>query len=262
MVGQKWRIGVATTFASAIGMIIWSSCSTLTPTAIEPPRVEGAHFVGNQACVDCHADYTKIFAASPHGQFHSPTLKLAGETGCESCHGPGSKHVETGGQGRDRFIINPRKRPDTCFKCHIRTHAEFRLPNHHFVIEGKLNCVDCHDPHGREIRKPEQNVALLLKGENCSTCHQEQARRFVFEHEALREGCTTCHSPHGSINQKLLVTRDANMCLKCHAQRQAGPGTLFIGNVDHSARVALGTCWTSGCHSAVHGSNVDHRLRF
>ena len=125
-----------------------------------------------------------------------------------------------------------------------------------------MNCVQCHDPHGREIRKPKQNLALHLQNKNCADCHREQARRFVFEHEALREGCTICHSPHGSINQKMLVTRDANMCLKCHAQRQAGGGTLFIGNVDHSARVSLGTCWTSGCHSAVHGSNVDHRLRF
>jgi hypothetical protein len=24
----------------------------------------------------------------------------------------------------------------------------------------------------------------------------------------------------------------------------------------------MGTCWTSGCHTAVHGSNVDPRLRY
>jgi hypothetical protein len=24
----------------------------------------------------------------------------------------------------------------------------------------------------------------------------------------------------------------------------------------------MGTCWTAGCHTAVHGSNVDPRLRY
>jgi hypothetical protein len=24
----------------------------------------------------------------------------------------------------------------------------------------------------------------------------------------------------------------------------------------------MGTCWTAGCHTAVHGSNVDVRLRY
>lgn len=259
---RRWGIGLLAMALSLGGALLWSSCSTLTPTAVAPPTVEGATFVGNAACVDCHSDYTRVFATSPHGLFHSKSQKRAGETGCESCHGPGSRHVASGGQGIDKFIVNPGKDPATCFDCHLQTHAEFRMPYHHFVPEGKMNCVDCHDPHGREIRKPKGNLALHLQGENCADCHQEQARRFVFEHEALREGCTSCHSPHGSINQKLLVNRDANLCLKCHAQRQGPGGALFIGNVEHGGRVALGTCWTSGCHSAVHGSNVDHRLRF
>lgn len=244
--------------ALAVGI----SCSTLTPTASLPPKVPGAKFVGNAACTDCHADYVKKFPTSAHGRFHSKSLKMAGETGCESCHGPGSRHVATGGQQLDKFIVNPRKDPQTCFDCHLQTHAEFRLPYHHFVPESKMSCVDCHDPHGGDIHRQSKNLALTLQGENCSGCHQDQTRRFVFEHEAMREGCTTCHSPHGSINQKMLATRDANLCLKCHAQRQGAGGTLFIGNIDHSARVSLGSCWNSGCHSAVHGSNVDHRLRF
>jgi hypothetical protein len=24
----------------------------------------------------------------------------------------------------------------------------------------------------------------------------------------------------------------------------------------------IGTCWTSGCHTAIHGSNIDPRLRY
>jgi len=101
--------------------------------------------------------------------------------------------------------------------------------------------------------------------ETCAPCHRAQTRPFVFEHSALHEGCTVCHSSHGSVNAKMLVQRDANLCLRCHAQ-SAGPGAggnqLYIGNVNHTAYVRLGTCWSSGCHTAVHGSNVDIRLRY
>lgn len=243
-------------------LALWAACASFKSTVSAPPRIEGATFAGNAACADCHAEYTRKFAASAHGRFHSDSLKHAGQTGCESCHGPGSKHVATGGQGVDKFILNPRKDPETCFDCHLQTHAEFRLPHHHFVPEGRMNCGQCHDPHGRDILKPAGGLALHAGNENCASCHREQARRFVFEHEALREGCTSCHNPHGSINQKLLVSRDANLCLKCHAQVQTAAGALFIGAVDHSARLMQGGCWSGGCHSAVHGSNVDHRLRY
>jgi hypothetical protein len=57
----------------------------------------------------------------------------------------------------------------------------------------------------------------------------------------------------------MLVQRDMNLCLKCHAQIQ-GPAVgagFYIGNVDHSGFLRFGTCWTSGCHTSVHGSNTQ-----
>ena len=98
--------------------------------------------------------------------------------------------------------------------------------------------------------------------EGCAACHREQTRPFVFEHPALREGCTACHNPHGSINAKLLIQRDVNLCLRCHAQVQGKPGDFYIGSVPHTSYIRMGTCWSAGCHTAVHGSNVDVRLRY
>ena len=48
--------------------------------------------------------------------------------GCESCHGPGSKHIAVGG-GRGQFIVNPGKDPSCLPECHLKTHAEFDLPS-------------------------------------------------------------------------------------------------------------------------------------
>jgi predicted CXXCH cytochrome family protein len=238
------------------------SCSTVPRAVVVPLEIPGAHFVGNQACLDCHADIVRNFPASPHARVHFENAALAGETGCESCHGPGSKHIEAGGV---KFIINPGKDPAACFQCHLDTHAEFSLPQHHPVIEGRMNCGQCHDPHGSDILKPAGGLAMARQDESCAQCHREQTRPFVFEHDALREGCTVCHDPHGSINQKMLVESDPNLCLRCHAQVPSPgvtAGHIYIGNTDHTTFLSMGTCWTAGCHTAVHGSNVDPRLRY
>jgi predicted CXXCH cytochrome family protein len=248
-------------FAGSVGALalLLESCSTAPGTVIIPSEIAGAHYVGNRACADCHADYVRRFPASPHARTHFQKTAAGDQAGCESCHGPGSKHVE---DPAHKFIINPGKDPSACFQCHVEIQAEFHLPQHHPVIEGKMNCIQCHDPHGMDIMKPAGGLALARVNQNCAACHRDQTRPFAFGHEAMREGCTTCHNPHGSINRKMLVQSDPNLCLRCHAQAQGASGEIFIGSVSHTAFLRIGTCWTSGCHSAVHGSNVDPRFRF
>jgi DmsE family decaheme c-type cytochrome len=158
--------------------------------------------------------------------------------------------------------VNPGKDPSACFQCHVNVHSEFSLPQHHPVLEKKMNCVQCHDPHGMDIMKPARGLAMARLNESCAQCHREQSKPVAFEHEALREGCTICHQPHGSINAKLLVARDNNLCLRCHAQSPGPSGKLYIGQVDHTANVRLGACYSAGCHSAIHGSNTDRRLLY
>ena len=241
-----------------------NACSSLTRTSITAPEITGATFVGNRSCYDCHTNYVRAFAASPHARIHFEQGAPPGGTGCESCHGPGSLHVAAGG-GRGKFIVNPGKSPEACFQCHLQTRAEFDLPQHHPVLENRMNCVQCHDPHGGDIFKRAGGLAMARLNETCAQCHREQTRPFVFEHEAMREGCTVCHNPHGSINRKMLVESDPNLCLKCHAQVQ-GQGVarreVYIGKVPHSLFMQQGTCWSAGCHTAVHGSNVHPRMFF
>jgi predicted CXXCH cytochrome family protein len=242
-----------------VSLALLSSCASVDRTLAAPPDIPGATFVGNAACADCHADITRGFSGSAHGRYHRDDVKQAGLTGCESCHGPGSKHVAAA--GAREFIVNPGREPAACFTCHLETHAEFNLPQRHPVLEGRMNCVQCHAPHGPDIMKPAGGLAMARLNESCAECHRDQARPFVFEHEALREGCVSCHQPHGSINAKLVTQRDANLCLRCHAQVQQ-PGAVLVGKTDHSQLLRLGSCWSAGCHTAVHGSNINPKMLY
>jgi len=266
MTGWRGAAGLISVLLAVAGVALLNSCSTEPLALTSAPEIAGAGFVGNKSCAECHTNISREFAASPHSRIHLQNIEAAGQTGCESCHGPGSLHVSSGG-GRGKFIVNPGKNPAACFECHRPIEAEFHLPQHHPVLEHKMSCVQCHDPHGRDIFKPAGGLELARPNEACAECHREQTRPFVFEHAALREGCTVCHSVHGSVNAKLLTQRDSNLCLRCHAQVQ-GPnvasGQVFIGNVNHTqfVQMRVGSCWSSGCHTAVHGSNVDIRLRY
>jgi len=256
--------GLLATGLAALLALLLNSCATAPLSVYVPPQIPGAEYAGNQACLDCHSNYVRAFVASPHARIHVSEVPGRNESGCESCHGPGSLHIAAGG-GRGRFIHNPGRDPSACFNCHLNTQAEFRLANHHPVMEQHMNCVQCHDPHGTDAFKPASGLAMARQNEACAQCHREQTRPVTFEHEALRDGCTTCHNPHGSVNRKLLTQADPNLCLRCHAQNQGasyGSDDFYIGGSNHSEYLKMATCWASSCHTAVHGSNVDPALRY
>lgn len=214
-----------------------------------------AEYVGMETCIACHEKQGKQFKETTHSRVSLPDEK--GE-GCESCHGPGSLHAEAGGGKGVGGIIDIRKHPEACFTCHMDKKAEFHLQYHHPVSEGKMSCSDCHNAHSPEVR-PWSATTLEDVNEACFRCHKEQRGPFAWEHEAMREGCATCHKVHGSINDKLLVRRDSTLCLTCHTQTDYPR----IGKSNHqSNRINRGVCFSAGCHVAVHGSNFDDHLRY
>jgi predicted CXXCH cytochrome family protein len=137
---------------------------------------------------------------------------------------------------------------EVCASCHRRQINEARQFSHHPILEGRVKCNDCHDPHhavlqGRMFRR-------VTVADTCLQCHQQIRGPFVYEHDPVKAGgigedCLECHRPHGSPNRNLLTTFSRGLCVQCHTDIQQDPA--------HRARG--GDCWRSGCHVAVHGSN-------
>ena len=252
----KWYI------AAGLILLVISACQSTTRTVLVVPDTVGAEFVGTEDCTLCHEGIGNIFSESVHARLMIEE-ETGIEVGCEACHGPGSLHSMEG-EGR-HLIHNPGRDAAACLQCHIDMQGQFRLPHAHPVANGKLACMDCHDPHGDATGVEfGSGVSSFTETGSCAECHPAQAGPFVFEHEAIREeGCTACHDVHGSVNDKMLKVRNAGLCLQCHFTERRS-NALMIGGVDHTGFgfIQQGTCWTAGCHEAVHGSHVNGSLRF
>ncbi|HWV98918.1 MAG TPA: cytochrome c3 family protein [Candidatus Acidoferrum sp.] len=269
----RWLALMAPTLVLVLAVI---SCQSVHRAVVVLPNVPGAKYIGSKECEQCHDQIYRDFQTADHARLvaQGPNALSAG---CESCHGPCSLHSDSGGEtkppfsftaGRPaansygaRLVAPPARSVETvCFQCHTDVRGKFNLPSHHPVPEGKMSCTDCHPPHKGSIFLG-GGTSLVSENESCIRCHPSQPGPYGFEHEAMREGCTVCHTAHGSVNAKMLTERDANLCLKCHFQ-QISNGRLLIGGSDHTLRLQQGTCWTAGCHEAVHGSRVSPSLRF
>jgi DmsE family decaheme c-type cytochrome len=99
---------------------------------------------------------------------------------------------------------------------------------------------------------------MLRKGnsitEACASCHAEKRGPFLFEHAVGRENCVTCHDPHGSNNDRMLVAKQPMLCQKCHIHARH-PATIYDATqtLNKSNRIMGRGC--VNCHSMVHGSN-------
>lgn len=211
----------------------------------------------SQVCLGCHTTASAIttWSAGPHAD--------AGLS-CSTCH---SVHPKAQGAATSLGVRAKSKGPTTCYTCHQEVRAQFLLPSHHPVPEGKMACASCHNPHGAN--------EMLLKTEFrandlCLNCHPAQRGPFVFEHAPVEEDCGVCHAPHGSVANNILLQTEPFLCLTCHevhfhaGLKSPETETVTFGTVppnvwqnpyrEQGMKHAFLTKCTQ-CHSKVHGSD-------
>ena len=243
-----------------LGIFIGCSTGDYDQAVLTPPLMPGAEYIGSEFCADCHENESKYFNLSEHAAVTIDITDEEAEQGqaeaCETCHGPGSLHVEEMGDKSKIVSANP----ETCFSCHLEIKGKFLLQHHHPVPEGKMTCSDCHNLHGSDVRATGGEMLFGKEGK-CFTCHKDQKGPFIFEHDAMREGCQVCHNPHGSINDKLLVAGQTTTCIRCHWQPGFNTGSGTLGDTAHGGFADIGRgAECIDCHTAPHGSNISRNL--
>jgi predicted CXXCH cytochrome family protein len=216
----------------------------------------------SETCLKCHA------GKEEHNNFRRGE-HWRNDVGCTDCHAAHFTEVRPRNVASSNVLVTPANRekpnfstirmlktsdPQLCIACHAEVKPRFSMPFHHKVLEGAIRCSDCHNPHGGFEAK--QTRLAVGADAPCIKCHADKQGPFTYEHAPLKtEGCTACHSPHGSANPRLLVFSSVSqLCLTCHsnshnvgADEPAGP--------QHNLNAQYNSC--TNCHVKIHGSRTS-----
>ena len=235
---------------------------------------------GEYTCEACHGPGSQHIEEGDTTLIYNPATDYTatGKNYCTDCHKGsdftswgGSAHHEAAGGCSDCHTIHCEKKhflkasdPQLCFGCHAEKRAQARMPSHHPVMEGFIQCSSCHPVHGGKTQFTVGDGSREL----CLSCHSSLQGPFVFEHEPVNEDCGICHDPHGTVADKLLLQNEPFLCLSCHPmhfhatlvgfegefQAPMHPERSGISTRDGMKKSILTKC--TQCHSEIHGSDL------
>jgi DmsE family decaheme c-type cytochrome len=214
---------------------------------------KGAPAEKSAVCLTCHA-------GNRHLGFWESGKHAKNDVACSDCH-----NIHDKDKALHVAPYTTTSRPieaDTCGNCHKQVRNATLKPSHHPILEGKVKCSDCHNPHGALTQSMVKHETV---NQQCFSCHADKRGPFVFGHPPVEENCLSCHTPHGSSHEKLLKEKAPNLCQDCHVTGRhptsfygSGQGWTVPGtgapNASVSTRFIARGCLN--CHNSIHGSNA------
>jgi len=144
----------------------------------------------------------------------------------------------------------------TCSDCHDDINTKKKVGFH----KG-LSCETCHGPSVKHAEDPSSGKPFAPRERKfCPQCHEYNPSRptgfpqiIPTIHNPLKP-CITCHNPHGSNNDRMLVAKVPMLCQRCHSPSRH-PSVIYDGVQVAIAnnRILMRACVT--CHQQIHGSN-------
>lgn len=206
-------------------------------TIKNPKKLKPAEL--SETCLQCHSGGKRMHWL---GSTHE-----AKNVQCTNCH---SIHDAQANGGKEPLLAK-KTEAEVCFQCHAEKKAQIRKSAHMPLVEGKMGCTGCHNPHGSNTDKL---LAKASVAETCYQCHQDKRGPFLWEHPPVREDCLNCHDPHGSHNDYMLITKPPLLCQRCHVATRHPSNAYDLGTAQKfSNRLINQAC--VNCHSRIHGSN-------
>ncbi len=213
------------------------------------PAFAGAGYVGDrEVCASCHEGVMTKYDKTPHGESLPRKTRLSQEASdCETCHGPRSLHIE---DPDSSLAFSNEQYSAVCMQCHQDGSRLYWQGDQHESSD--VGCVSCHTV--MEAKSPSALLKAANEQDVCATCHANvTAKMKRASRHPVTEGnlsCSSCHNPHGSAGQSMLVKGGiSETCFGCH-QDKRGP---FIW--EHPP--VRENCLT--CHEP-HGSNNRNLL--
>ena len=212
-----------------------------------------------QSCQQCHGSQIHVAFDTSTRRYETGFATLA--INCESCHGPGRRHVDLARSGRIGATLDIGMRPlatltkdqslEVCFQCHTvktaveRQHLPGKGLQEHFALKLPLLVDTLYFPDGRT------RAFAYQEGHLSSDCYLNGSMT-----------CTDCHDPHTQryrdLNGAPLQGRfDNGQCLDCHASK-AEP----LARHTHHRAASLGSRCVS-CHMPyLQEPSVGHQIRY
>jgi hypothetical protein len=189
----------------------------------------------NPGCLECHTTYIRALSTDPLTNRYDRESLVPGIS-CESCHGPGAKHIAqqtahmtNSKTSADQGILNPAKfsrdrRVDLCAECHNGTQREGLAPAFSYIPGRPLSdyfkplpttTAEHPDVHGNQVGLLQRSKCYLSSPNmSCSTCHDVH----VSEQPAASYSakCLGCHQWQSCGVAKQMGHKIANNCIDCH----------------------------------------------
>lgn len=202
----------------------------------------------NTMCAECHSTNLKKNYFVEKDSFHTTYSSI--NVSCESCHGPGERHLNWAnkkGNDKDLFILkgaNQKEQLNLCAPCHARRVKLTKNlePGKEFENQLMVQNLSTNYYHGDgQINEEDYVYGSFLQskmhanGVKCTDCHNPHSLKLKFNGNKL---CLQCHLPEkfDSKNHHFHEENtESSLCINCHMT-----GKNYMGNDfrrDHSFRI-------------------------